>query len=103
MAAEAGWKPQKGALEKSNDCVGINPNDRRGLYLDKPVLVSGRFYVGGTTHNNLAHGRNTNGESYSYGQPEHMLTVYPNFRCNESYVLPCNPPVALERYSINAW
>lgn len=68
------------------------------VFFDKPVLVSGRFYVGGTTHNNLAHGRNIGDESYSYGQPEHMVTVYPNFRCNESYVLPCNPPVALERY-----
>ena len=73
------------------------------VYFDKPILVSGRFYIGGTTHNNLCHGMNTGDENYSFGQPEHLATFYPDFNCNASittppYMLPCNPPVALVHY-----
>lgn len=73
------------------------------VYFDKPVLVSGRFYVGGTTHNNLCHGQNTGDENYSIGQPEHLATFYPDFNCNFAnsapyYTLPCNPPLALLHY-----
>lgn len=73
------------------------------VYFDKPVLVSGRFYVGGTSHNNLCHGQNTGDGNYGFSQPEHLATFYPHFNCNASnttppYMLPCNPPVALLHY-----
>ena len=45
------------------------------VYFDKPILVSGLFYVGGTTHNNLRLGR-TAEEPYGDYRLEHIFTRY---------------------------
>ena len=77
------------------------------VLFDKPVLVSGRFYVGGTTHNNLIHGPHVGEGYYQWGQPEHINTIYPEYKCKfdtaelsgiPAYVLPCNPSGVLLRY-----
>ena len=72
------------------------------VYFDKPILVSGQFYVGGTTHNNLRHGAEEDGSTTGYvTSPEHLMTYYPQYYCNSSnpqYVLYQNPPYNLVRY-----
>lgn len=53
------------------------------VYFDKPVLVSGQFYVGGTSHNNMVYGYH----SELLGVPwEHMIhTFYPGFIGRNQY------------------
>ena len=63
---------------------------------DKPVLVNGQFYVGGTTHNNLLSGYN---EECNCNGWEHLITEYPFFGGNSlEYPLLPNPQLVLEKY-----
>ena len=55
------------------------------IYFEKPVLVSGRFFVGGTTHNNLRHGEEEGGDSPCSSCPEHLNTYYPLYSCYNTY------------------
>lgn len=64
------------------------------VYFDKPVLVSGRFFVGGTTHNNRLFGSHADFITPPW---EHkMHTAYPYFYGGSS-LLP-SPPEILEKY-----
>ena len=62
---------------------------------DKPVLVNGLFFVGGTTHNNLQYG-------YSSESPDnsehflHLWTVYPAYQGSNSFHP--NPCMELRHY-----
>ena len=53
----------------------------------KPVLVSGQFYVGGTTHNNLYYGRTP--ELIAGSNFEHLWTVYPGYDGHSREILWC--------------
>lgn len=50
---------------------------------DKPVLVNGLFFVGGTTHNNLQYGYSSESTIYFSSLP-HLWTVYPGYSGLES-------------------
>ena len=71
------------------------------IYFDKAVLVSGRFYVGGTTHNNMIFGYH---EDFNTPPWEHMIhTKYPvfyggNTNSPSSYTILPNPMEVLYKY-----
>ena len=64
------------------------------IFFEKPVLVSGLFYVGGTTHNNLMQGLLNETENRS-GYPRGLFTYYPGYRCDGQVP---NPATRLHRY-----
>ncbi len=61
------------------------------VYFDKPILVSGLFYVGGTAHNNLRMGY-TAEDPNGYNKFEHLFTNYYGYHL--AFNSTCLPEIA---------